>query len=223
MRARWKTLLLYTTALAGLAAATVFGVHLYVFRTGQAMVAPLQEVRPAQAAVVLGAMVYPDGRVSDMVADRLHAALALYREGKVQKLLITGDHGQVEYDEVNTMRRWLEREGVPSADIFMDHAGFDTYNSMYRARSVFQVHSAVVVTQAFHLPRALYLADRLGLTVQGVVADRWRYRDAWWYDLREAGARNKAFLNVLVHRKPTFLGPVIPISGDGRQTHDQPK
>ena len=121
------------------------------------------------------------------------------------------------------MRRFLENKGVPPTDIFMDHAGFDTYDSMYRARDVFQVKDAVVVTQRFHLPRALWIAERMGLETQGVVADRRPYAGAEYYDYREMAARVKAFGEVLFQRKPVFLGPVIPITGDGRATHDQPR
>jgi len=223
LASRWKKLLL-GILLCGLAAvAIVGGVNALVYYAGRHLVVSVPEAKPAQAAIVLGALVFADGRVSDMVTDRLETALDLYRNQKVNKILITGDHGRVEYDEVNTMRRYLEQKGVPTADIFMDHAGFDTYNSMYRARDVFSVHSAVVVTQRFHLPRALYIADRLGLEAQGVVADRWVYANARYYEVRELAARVKAFAEVLTHRRPVYLGPVIPISGDGRLTHDQPK
>lgn len=204
----------------GLALA-IAGVNLRVYGGGKAHIVAAGQVEAAQAAIVLGALVYPDGRVSPMVADRLEAAYALYQGGKVQKILITGDHGRIDYDEVNTMRRYLEEKGVPSSDIFMDHAGFDTYDSMYRARAVFQVRSAVIVTQRFHLPRAVYIARQLGLDAQGVEADRFIYADNARYELREMAARLKAFGEVTLRRKPVFLGPVIPISGDGRATHDQ--
>jgi len=191
-----------------------------VYYGGRRHFVTLEEAKPAQAVIVLGALVYSDGRVSPMLADRLETALALYRAGKVDKILVSGDHGRVEYDEVNTMRRYLEERGVPPEDIFMDHAGFDTYDSMYRARAIFACEDVIVVTQEFHLPRALWIANRLGLKAQGVVADRHVYGTEGYYELREAAARIKAFGEVLVRRKPVFLGPVIPIDGDGRQTHD---
>jgi SanA protein len=206
--------------LAAAGALAIVGINALVYFTGRAHTAAAGDVKQAQAAIVLGAYVFPDGRVSDMVADRLEMAYNLYREHRVAKILISGDHGRVEYDEVNTMRRYLEAKGVPTADIFMDHAGFDTYDTMYRARDVFQVHTAVVVTQAFHLPRAVYLARSLGLEAQGVAADRWQYAGAQYYAAREWAARVKAFGNVLFHNAPQFLGPAIPITGDGRATHD---
>lgn len=197
-------------------------INAVVYFPGRSRIVALDEAAPAQAALVLGALVFPDGTVSMMVEDRLETALALYRAGKVQKILISGDHGRVEYDEVNTMRRYLEERGVPAEDIFMDHAGFDTYDSMYRASAVFAAEDVIVVTQGFHLPRALWIAGRLGLNVQGVMADRHRYMDTDYYEVREAAARVKAFGEVLLRRKPVFLGPVIPITGDGRETHDLP-
>ena len=117
----------------------------------------------AQAALVLGAQVKPDGTPSDMLADRIATAEELYRAGKVDKLLLSGDHGRVAYDEVGTMRRELLADGIPGRDLFTDHAGFDTWDSAQRARRVFGVDSAIVVTQRFHLPRALFAARRAGL------------------------------------------------------------
>lgn len=210
------TLLFLGTALLG-------AINAVVFYPGRAGIVSLDEAQPAEAVMVLGALVYPDGGVSMMVEDRLETAYDLYRSGKAKKILITGDHGQIDYDEVNTMRRYLEEKGVPPEDLFMDHAGFDTYDSMYRARDVFQARDVIVVTQRFHLPRALWIAGRLGLNPQGVVADRHRYFSGDYYEMREALARVKAFGEVTVRRKPVYLGPVIPIHGDGRLTHDQPK
>lgn len=223
MRSHWKRALRWSVALVAAGVVAVFGLNAVVYYGGRASIRPAADVAPAQAALVLGAYVFPDGRPSAMVEDRLLTSYELYKAGKVKKILISGDHGRVEYDEVNAMRRYLEAKGVPPQDIFMDHAGFDTYDSMYRARDVFQVHSAVVVTQRFHLPRAVWLAHRMGLQAEGVVADRQAYAKAEYYDAREVLARVKAFGEWAIGRKPVFLGPVIPITGDGRATHDQPK
>lgn len=198
-------------------------INAMVFYPGRARIVPAADAMQAEAVVVLGALVFPDGSLSPMVQDRLESAYDLYRAGKAKKILISGDHGQADYDEVNAMRRYLEQKGIPPADIFMDHAGFDTYDSMYRTRDVFQARNVIVVTQRFHLPRALWIAQRLGLNPQGVVADRRHYGGSAYYALREMLARIKAFGEVALHRKPVYLGPVIPIHGDGRATHDQPK
>lgn len=175
------------------------------------------EVPHAQAALVLGAQVKPDGTPSLMLADRIRAAEELYRAGRVDKLLLSGDHSRVKYDEVGTMRRILLASGIPAEDIFTDHAGFDTWDSAQRARRVFDVSSAVVVTQRFHMPRALYAARRAGLDVTGFIADRRDYgRVMARLNIREAGARMKTLGDAITGADPHFLGAVIPISGDGR-------
>lgn len=171
----------------------------------------------AQAALVLGAQVLPDGRLSPMLADRVAVGAALYRAGRVRKVLVSGDHGRRGYDEVNAMRRALLDLGVPERDLFTDHAGFDTWDSVVRARKVFAVRSALVVSQEFHLPRAVWLARRAGLEASGVQADLQTYggqgaRSA----VREWVARTKAAADVVRGAEPSFLGPSIPITGDGR-------
>jgi len=135
---------------------------------------------------------------------------------------VSGDHGRADYDEVNAMRIYLEKAGVPPEAIFLDHAGFDTYDSLYRAREVFDVRSVLICTQRFHLLRALYIADRLGLSADGVdTAYRLYGKDAW-YEVREIPARFKAFLDCeVLHSLPTFLGPKFPISGSGLGTRDE--
>lgn len=220
MAIRPRRLLVRLCLLVLLAGLILVAISAGVWAAGRAYVVSAAAAQPAQAAIVLGALVFPDGSVSPMLQDRLETAYDLYHAGKVRKLLVSGDHGHADYDEVNTMRRYLEHKGVPPADIFMDHAGFDTYNSMLRARQVFGVQSAIVVTQAFHLPRALYLARGVGMAAQGVVADRQVYTAERYYELREAVARLKGFANVFLHSNPVFLGPPLPISGDGRMTHD---
>jgi len=178
-----------------------------------------KQVPQVDAIIVLGALVKPDGQPSLMLKDRLDAALGLYRSGTAPKLLVSGDHGQVEYNEVRGMKQYLLDHGVPEEDIFMDHAGFSTYETVYRARDVFAVESAVLVTQGYHLKRTVYNARKLGLTAYGVAADSQVYRNQRFYNLREVVARCKDFIWVNVLKpKPTYLGDVIPISGDGRAT-----
>lgn len=182
----------------------------------------VEETPEAHAAVVLGAGVYSNGVPSPMLADRLETGVALYRAGKVKKLLLSGDHGRRDYDEVNAMRDYVARLGIPWGDIFMDHAGFSTYDSMYRARDVFLARDVIIVTQEFHLPRAVFTARALGLNATGVAADRQPYGNTAYLRGREVIARAKAFLQVYVLRSvPKFLGPSIPIIGDGRVTVDR--
>jgi SanA protein len=171
----------------------------------------------AQAALVLGAQVKPDGRPSAMLEDRIAAAADLYRAGKVDKLLLSGDHGRWEYDEVGTMRRALAARGVPARDLFTDHAGFDTWDSAQRARDVFGVRSVIVVTQRFHMSRALYAAHRAGLRATGYPADRRSYGGVMArLRAREALARVKVVADAVTGARPRFGGPELPIEGDGR-------
>jgi SanA protein len=172
----------------------------------------------ADCALVLGARVYDDGRPSDVLRDRLDEALALWREGRVKRIVVSGDHASVTYDEPNAMRAYLETRGVPREIIFMDHAGFDTYRSMWRAKNVFGATRIVVVTQRFHLPRALWVARSLGMEAEGRAADRHAYRAIAWMQVREIGSRTKAFLDVAVGRTPHMVGPRIDLEGDGRAT-----
>ncbi|HBQ63911.1 MAG TPA: hypothetical protein DD727_03120 [Clostridiales bacterium] len=177
---------------------------------------------PVDAIIVPGALVYGNGSVSGMLADRLDVALRLYKNGISNRILVTGDHGTDGYDEVNAMRLYLQERGVPREVIFMDHAGFDTYDSLYRARDVFMVKTAVITTQEFHLVRALYIGRRLGLDVWGVTADTYVYPRMSWYRLREYGARSKAFLQVNIFKPlPRFLGEAMPVSGNGIVTDDK--
>lgn len=173
------------------------------------------------AAIVPGCRVYPDGTPSAMLEDRLAAALELYRAAKVRKILVSGDHGAASYDEVGAMRRWLEERGVPGEDVFQDHAGFRTRDTMLRAEAVFEVRDAIVCTQEFHLARSVFLARRAGIDAVGVPADRRAYRAMGINRLRETYARAAAFLDArLLHTGPRFYGPKIPITGDGRATRD---
>jgi SanA protein len=177
----------------------------------------LAAVEHAEAALVLGAQVKPDGTPSAMLADRIAAAADLYHAGKVDKLLLSGDHARWEYDEVGAMRKALQDRGVPPEDLFTDHAGFNTWDSSQRARRVFGVNSVVVVTQRFHMARALYDARRAGLKVSGYAADRRSSgRVMRRLQVREAAARVKTLGDAITGADPHFLGVRIPITGDGR-------
>jgi SanA protein len=198
-----------------------FGVNLFVYQSGKAGLVGLDDAPKADAILVLGAYTYESGHVSPILRDRLLVGLDLYEKQVAPKLLVSGDHGQHDYDEVNAMRRFLEEQGVPPEDIFMDHAGFDTYDSMKRAKDIFEVKSVLVVTQTFHLTRAVYIGRALGLDCQGVPSDLSNYPSLGYLKKREWAARIKAFLEVNLRRKPKYGGDTHPISGDGTSTHDQ--
>ena len=176
----------------------------------------------AQAAIVLGARIHPDGTPFDMLIDRLETGIRLYELGKVDKLLLSGDNSkEPPYNEVDVMLDYVLERGVPEEDVFTDNAGYSTYESMYRARVVFQVDTLLVVTQDFHLSRAVYTARQLGLDAIGVVADLQPYVDEPENAAREVLARVKAILELHVtHPGPAELGPPIPIDGDGRESRE---
>lgn len=174
----------------------------------------------ADCILVLGAGVWGDGRPSHMLEDRLLQGIELYENGTSDRLLMSGDHGRKEYDEVNVMKGFAMDRGIPSEHIFMDHAGFSTYESIYRARDIFKVDKVIVVTQRYHMYRALYIAEKLGLEAYGVVSDPRQYVGQESRELREILARVKDFLNCILKPEPTYLGDSIPISGDGNLTND---
>ncbi|MBR2848355.1 MAG: YdcF family protein [Clostridia bacterium] len=173
----------------------------------------------ADCILILGAGVRDDGSPSHMLEDRLKTGLELYKIGASDKILMTGDHGRKEYNEVGAMKAYAIDAGVPSENVFMDHAGFSTYESLYRARDVFKAKHVVIVTQGYHLPRALYIANQLGLEAVGVSADLRPYRGQLMRDLREVAARTKDFAKCIFMPEPTFLGEVIPVSGNGNLTN----
>lgn len=174
----------------------------------------------ADCILILGCGVREDGTPSLMLQDRLETGIALYEAGAAEKLLMSGDHGRKEYDEVNTMKDFAMEQGIPSEDIFMDHAGFSTYDSMYRARDVFCAKKVIIVTQAYHLPRALYVAEKLGLEAYGVAALDVNYHGQMYRELREMLARAKDFCSAWLQPAPKHLGEAIPVSGNGDLTND---
>lgn len=177
-----------------------------------------RELVTADCALVLGAGLRDDGSPSDVLRDRLDEALALHREGRVGRILVSGDHRSAAYDEPNAMRRYLEQRGVPPEAVFMDHAGLDTYSSVWRAKNVFGATRILVVTQRFHLARAVFVARALGMEAEGRAADRRPYRGMIWLELREVASRTKALADVAVGRRARHGGASIDLSGDGRAT-----
>ena len=180
--------------------------------------AQLQDV---DCVLVLGCGVHDDGTPSHMLEDRLKRGLELYQLGAAPKLLMSGDHGRQGYDEVATMKTFVLEQGVASSDVFMDHAGFSTYESMYRARDVFQVKKLIIISQGYHLYRSVYIARQLGMEAYGVAADYRSYSGQPVRDVREILARVKDVFTCIFQPEPTYLGDPIPIFGDGDETNDE--
>ncbi len=179
------------------------------------------EIPEVDCIMILGAGLQEDGTPSLVLRDRLDRGIELYQKGISNRILMTGDHGREEYDEVNAMKQYAIDAGVPAENIFMDHAGFSTYESMYRARDVFEVKSVAIVTQPYHEYRAVYTAKELGLTAYGTPSVETEYQGSWVLEAREMLARVKEFMNLLVKPEPTYLGEKIPISGIGTATDDK--
>ena len=170
--------------------------------------------------LILGAGIWGD-KPSPMLQDRLDEGIKLYKKGLSSKIIMSGDHGKEEYDEVNVMKSYAIKKGVPSKDIFMDHAGFSTYESVYRSKEVFKVKKMIIVTQKYHLYRALYIADRLDINAYGVNSNPKKYSGQIFREVREILARNKDFIYTIIKPKPTYLGESINVSGSGDITNDK--
>jgi vancomycin permeability regulator SanA len=206
-----------------LAVSAVLGVNAYVKVVGGSyIISPEEAVKlsDVDCIIVLGCKVKDSGDPSDMLADRLKRGIDLYKQGAAPKIIMSGDHGTVEYDEVNTMKRIAIDAGIPSSDVFMDHAGFSTYESIYRAKEIFEADKIIIVTQEYHLYRALYIAEKLGIEAYGVNSDYNTYWGQIKRDIREILARCKDFVSMIFMPEPTYLGEKIPISGNGDLTND---
>jgi len=206
-------LIIASVALLGAGVAFPLWWSHWVERTYASAIHTLEEAPSSRVALVLGARVYPNGRLSAMLADRVDTAIALYKAGKVDKLLMSGDNSLADYNEPGAMMAYAIARGVPAEDIQPDYGGRRTYDSCYRARQVFQVEEAVIVTQAFHLPRALFLCENLGVQAQGVMADRRVYspRSLAWSETREMPALVAALVDVIRRAPPPIMGDPIPL------------
>ena len=173
----------------------------------------IETVPQKPVAVVFGAGYWPSGALSMVLKDRLDAAIELYRAGRVQKLLFSGDNRFVDYNEPAKMLEYALAQDIPRDDIVLDYAGRRTYDTCYRARDIFQVHDVVLITQRYHLPRALNTCSGLGLDAVGYVADRQPYprRDLAWYWVREAPALWRAWWDIHIARTTPVLGEPLPI------------
>jgi vancomycin permeability regulator SanA len=200
---------------------TVLGINFYVVKSSEKYILEMKEAGEGYDCVlVLGCGVWGD-RPSHMLEDRLLVGIELCKNGASEKLLMSGDHGSDEYDEVNVMKKFATDRGLDSEDVFMDHAGFSTYESMYRARDIFKAKKVLIVTQEYHLYRAIFVARRLGLDAYGVTSDLRDYGGQIFRDIREILARNKDMIYTIVQPEPTYLGKAIPVNGNGDLTNDK--
>jgi SanA protein len=219
-RRRWRLLLLLVLAASfpwswRWAVQSYYTPHIYTINdVGQspllATTTGLEE-KPVRVAIVYGAAVRPGGRLSAVLHDRMETAVALYEAGYVDKLLLSGDNRAADYNEPAAMMAYALARGVDPADVQPDYAGLRTYDTCYRARHIFGVETAVLVTQEFHLPRALFTCRNMGIEVIGVQSDLRPYTRARWFEIRETGATLMALWDVVQHRPAAILGEPIPL------------
>ena len=217
-----KKLLKYGIIIIIIIAIIVLGINLYVrISTNKQIIKEndYTELSDVDCIIILGAGIWED-KPSPMLEDRLLEGIKLYQNSVSDKIIMSGDHGRREYDEVNIMKNYAIEKGIPSENIFMDHAGFSTYESIYRAKDIFEAKKVVIVTQKYHLYRALYIANQLGLEAYGVGADPRQYIGATYRELREILARDKDFIKCIFKPETTYLGDTIPVSGNGDITND---
>jgi len=198
----------------------VFSVDFWVMSTTKDQIRSVSDVVNADCILVLGAGVWDDNQPSPMLRDRLERSVELFDVGVAPYLVMSGDHGQQNYDEVNVMKDYAKNAAIDSNLIYMDHAGFSTYESLYRLKYIFEAEKVIIVTQKYHLYRALYIANALGLDAVGVAANEIRYGGQTIRDFREILARNKDFFVSLFKPKPTYLGEPIPLGSGGDLTND---
>ena len=201
----------------------VIGINLYVKLSTKNQIIENEDyfnLEDIDCIIVLGAGIWGE-EPSPMLEDRLNVAISLYEDNVSSKIIMSGDHGKIDYDEVNVMKEYAVNKGVPSEDIFMDHAGFSSYETIYRAKDIFKAEKVVIVTQKYHLYRTLHIANRLGLEAYGVGADPRRYVGETYREAREILARDKDFIKCIFKPEPTYLGDTIPVSGNGDLTNDK--
>ena len=225
MTAKFKRIISACLLIGFLIAQIPILINAYMFEFSNRYIITVDEasLESYDCVLVLGAGVWGNSP-SHMLEERLNRGIEVYNTGCTDRILMSGDHGREEYDEVNVMKGFAVDSGVEADTVFMDHAGFSTYESMYRARDVFGVNKVIIVTQKYHLYRAVYNARKLGLDAYGVAADGQYNYDIFvrtYNNSREALARCKDFIWCIFKPEPTYLGEAIPIYLSGELTDDK--
>ena len=215
-----KKILKIIGIIIAISAIIILGISIYVKCSVSKKIVDVNNINGNYDAILVLGAGLRNGKPSPVLKDRLDTAYELYEDGYSKKIIVSGDHGKKYYDEVNVMKNYLLDKGVESNDIFMDHAGFSTYDSVYRAKEIFLTNNIIIVTQQFHLYRSLYIANKLGLDAIGVSSTLRNYSGSVKFELREILARDKDFVKVMFKPEPTYLGDTIPVFGDGNVTND---
>ena len=217
-----KKILIYGIIVVSIIAIIILVINLYVRLSTYKQIieeSDYTKLSDIDCIIILGAGIWGD-KPSPMLEDRLLECIKLYQNNVSDKIIMSGDHGRKEYDEVNIMKNYAIEKGISSENIFMDHAGFSTYESIYRAKDIFEAKKVIIITQEYHLYRALYIANQLGVEAYGVGADPRKYVGEAYREIREILARNKDFIKCIFKPEPTYLGDTIPVSGNGNITND---
>lgn len=217
MKKKFKNIVIILVLISMIVSIIPFYISL---RMNKFIISEISQVPKSYTALVPGAMVYGNGNPTPILRDRLRSALELYQKGIVKRILVSGDHGKKYYDEVNGMKKYLLKNGVDSSDLFLDHAGFNTYNTVIRAKKIFNVQNVIITTQKYHLPRALFIARKNKINAYGYISDKRKYPLIRHYKRREYLARIKSFFEVIFFIKPRFLGKKIPITGNSLLSWD---
>lgn len=218
-----KKIIIIILSLILLSIVGILTVNFYVVLSTKSRIISIDEAKDltdVDCILVLGAGVYGN-KPRPMLEDRILTGIELYNNGVAKKIIMSGDHGQEDYDEVNVMKSYAVDEGINSSDIFMDHAGFSTYDSIYRLKEIFEVDKVVIVTQEYHLYRALYIAKELEIEAYGVSANLRDYPGQFKREVREILARDKDLVKVIFKPSSTYVGETIPVTGDGNITNDK--
>ena len=217
----FKKILIILSILNILGICLIFGINAYVKKSVNENIIEISNIKENYDAILVLGAGLKNGKPSPVLKDRLDTAYEAYIKGASSKIIVSGDHGRKNYDEVNVMKDYLISKGVPSDDIFMDHAGFSTYDTIYRAKEIFLCDKVLIITQKFHIFRSLYIAKKLDLEAEGVSATLRHYSEETKFELREILARDKDFVKTIFKPKPKYLGDTIPVFGDGDITNDK--
>ncbi len=186
----------------------ILSIPIYVkFKARNNIFANVENVESAEFAIVLGAAIKNNNQPGNYLKSRLDDVITLYENGKVNKILVSGDNGEDAHDEISVMNNYLVKNGIPQNKIFGDYAGFDTYSTMERADKIFNIENAIIVSQGFHLPRAIYIAKQKGINAKGYATKQSLGRRK--YFVREYFATIKSFFDCLRNRKSKYYGKKI--------------
>lgn len=220
MKRKYKVLIFVIAGIALLIGITAISLSVYMVKATEKSVFTADTFKndeKADCILILGAGV-KDDKPKPMLRDRLLTGIELYKSGAAKKIIMSGDHGRADYDEVNVMRAFALEQGVRAEDIFLDHAGFSTYDSVYRAKNIFGAENIIIVSQKYHLYRALYISEKLDVKAAGVSANLNTYGGQLKRDIREIIARDKDFFKCIIKPKAQIMGDKIPLDGDGSIT-----